>query len=36
VATLQGMGFDAAHLKEGFGTWAQHGGPVEFPEPKKR
>lgn len=34
VATLQDMGFDAAHLKEGFSTWAKHGGPVEMPEPK--
>ncbi|MAW53700.1 MAG: sulfurtransferase [Geminicoccus sp.] len=34
VATLQDMGFEAAHLKEGFGTWEKHGGPVEFP-PKK-
>jgi len=31
VATLNEMGFDAAHLKEGFSTWAEHGGPVEFP-----
>lgn len=30
VATLQDMGFDAAHLKEGFSTWADHGGPVEL------
>lgn len=29
VATLQDMGFDAAHLKEGFSTWAAQGGPVE-------
>ena len=34
VATLQDMGFDAAHLKEGFGTWEKHGGPVEFPPAK--
>lgn len=34
VATLQDMGFDAAHLKEGFSTWEKHGGPIEFP-PKK-
>lgn len=34
VATLQDMGFDAAHLKEGFSTWEKHGGPVEFPAPK--
>lgn len=29
VATLQDMGFEAAHLKEGFGTWEKSGGPVE-------
>ena len=29
VATLQDMGFDAAHLKEGFSTWERQGGPVE-------
>lgn len=28
VATLQDMGFDAAHLKEGFSTWEAQGGPV--------
>lgn len=33
VATLQDMGFDAAHLKEGFSGWAKAGGPVEFPKP---
>ncbi|GAW36761.1 molybdopterin biosynthesis protein MoeB [Roseovarius sp. A-2] len=32
TATLQDMGFDAAHLKEGFSTWEKHGGPIEFPE----
>lgn len=35
VATLQDMGFDAAHLKDGFSTWEKSGGPVERPEPKK-
>lgn len=30
VATLQNMGFEASHLKEGFSTWAKHGGPVEL------
>ncbi len=30
VATLQDMGFAAAHLKEGFSTWEQHGGPVAY------
>lgn len=35
VATLQDMGFEAAHLREGFSTWEKQGGPVEFPEPKK-
>lgn len=34
VATLQDMGFAAAHLKEGFSTWEKQGGPVEFPEKK--
>ena len=29
VATLQDMGFEAAHLKEGFSTWEKHGGPVQ-------
>lgn len=32
TATLLDMGFDAAHLKEGFSTWEKQGGPVEFPE----
>ena len=35
VATLQDMGFEAAHLREGFSTWAEQGGPVEIPEKKK-
>lgn len=34
VATLQDMGFEAAHLKEGFSTWAEKGGPVEMPKPR--
>ena len=29
VATLQDMGFEAAHLKEGFADWVNEGGPVE-------
>ncbi len=29
VATLQDMGFEAVHLREGFSTWEQQGGPVE-------
>ena len=32
VATLQDMGFDASHLKDGFSTWEKHGGPVEKPD----
>ncbi|GAA6165496.1 rhodanese-like domain-containing protein [Pelagimonas sp. KU-00592-HH] len=32
VALLQDMGFEAAHLKEGFSTWEKQGGPVEFPD----
>ena len=35
VATLQDMGFKAAHLKEGFSTWETHGGPVEKSESGK-
>lgn len=35
VAVLQDMGFEASHLKEGFSTWQEHGGPVAFPEEKK-
>ncbi|MEO0748346.1 MAG: rhodanese-like domain-containing protein [Pseudomonadota bacterium] len=34
VATLQDMGFEAAHLKEGFSTWAEKGGPAEPVEKK--
>lgn len=34
TATLQDMGFEAAHLREGFSTWEKQGGPVEFPEKK--
>ncbi|MEP3945581.1 rhodanese-like domain-containing protein [Ascidiaceihabitans sp.] len=34
VATLQDMGFKAAHLREGFSTWADQGGPVGVPEKK--
>lgn len=33
VATLQDMGFEAAHLREGFSTWAAQGGPVDQPDP---
>lgn len=29
VATLQDMGFEAAHLKEGFSGWEKAGGPIE-------
>ena len=32
VATLQDMGFPAAHLREGFSTWEAQGGPVERPK----
>ena len=34
VATLQDMGFDAAHLKDGFGGWEKAGGPIEKRDPK--
>ena len=36
VATLQDMGFDAAHLREGFSTWEKQGGPVEQAAPKEQ
>ena len=29
VATLQEMGFEAAHLKDGFSDWVSAGGPVD-------
>ncbi|MEO1704701.1 MAG: rhodanese-like domain-containing protein [Pseudomonadota bacterium] len=32
TATLQDMGFTAAHLKDGFTSWVEAGGPVEKPE----
>lgn len=35
VATLQDMGFDAAHLKDGFSSWLKHGGPVVPAEPRQ-
>ncbi|MBJ3776110.1 rhodanese-like domain-containing protein [Acuticoccus mangrovi] len=34
AAMLNDMGFEAAHLKDGFTDWAAKGGPVAFPEPK--
>ncbi|MDV7142094.1 rhodanese-like domain-containing protein [Tropicimonas sp. TH_r6] len=30
VLTLKEMGFEAAHLREGFSTWEAQGGPVAF------
>lgn len=32
VSTLKEMGFDAAHLKNGFSDWVAAGGPIEMPE----
>lgn len=32
VATLQDMGFQAAHLRDGFSDWTKQGGPVEHPD----
>ena len=29
VATLLDMGFEAAHLREGFSSWVEEGGPIE-------
>ncbi|MDE0697568.1 MAG: rhodanese-like domain-containing protein [Boseongicola sp.] len=34
VATLKDMGFEAAHLKDGFSSWEKAGGPVERPKPR--
>ncbi len=34
AATLQDMGFEAAHITEGFSGWRAAGGPVAFPAPK--
>lgn len=34
VAQLQDMGFEAAHLREGFSSWAEQGGPVTVPDKK--
>ena len=34
VATLQDMGFDAAHITEGFTGWEKAGGPVDQVKPK--
>lgn len=32
VAMLKDIGFEAAHLKDGFSGWAEAGGPVEMPQ----
>ncbi|MEM6478977.1 MAG: rhodanese-like domain-containing protein [Pseudomonadota bacterium] len=32
--TLQEMGFAVSHLKDGFSSWLERGGPVEKPSPK--
>lgn len=32
VATLNDMGFEAAHIKEGFSTWEKQGGPIATDE----
>ncbi|WP_342076816.1 rhodanese-like domain-containing protein [Yoonia sp. SS1-5] len=34
VATLNDMGFPAAHLKDGFSSWAKHDGPITAATPK--
>jgi rhodanese-related sulfurtransferase len=36
VALLNDMGFACAHLKEGFSTWEQQGGPVVRPEDRRQ
>lgn len=32
TATLNDMGFDASHLRDGFTDWVKQGGPVETPD----
>ena len=32
VATLNDMGFPAAHLKDGFSGWAKENGPIDSPD----
>ena len=32
TATLNDMGFDCAHLRDGFTDWVKQGGPVETPD----
>lgn len=34
VATLKDMGFEAAHLKDGFSSWEKFGGPVARTKPR--
>lgn len=34
TATLQDMGFEASHLKDGFSSWIEEGGPIEQVEKK--
>ena len=34
VATLNDMGFEAAHISDGFSGWVKAGGPVEHSQPK--
>lgn len=34
AATLCDMGFEAAHLKDGFTSWQEHGGPIALQEEK--
>ena len=36
VATLNDMGFPAAHLKDGFSSWEKSGAPVEHTAPKEK
>lgn len=34
VAQLQDMGFEAAHLRDGFTSWTEAGGPIVPPTPR--
>jgi rhodanese-related sulfurtransferase len=35
AATLQDMGFEASHIKDGFASWEEANGPIEFPDTGK-
>jgi rhodanese-related sulfurtransferase len=36
TASLQHMGFEAAHITDGFASWEKAGGPIEFDDDAKK